>query len=36
MVNPPMRRGDQSLTVICKCSAGHVDWDMLTGRHPAP
>ena len=31
-----MRRGDQSLTVICKCSAGHVDWDMLTGRHPAP
>ncbi|SBN37071.1 hypothetical protein KPMX200_71317 [Klebsiella pneumoniae] len=36
MVNPPMRWGDQSLTVICKCSAGHVDWDMLTGRHPAP
>lgn len=36
MVNPPVRRGDQSLTVICKCSAGHVGWDMPTGRHPAP
>ncbi len=20
----------------CKCSAGHADWGMLTGRHPAP
>ena len=31
-----MRRGDQSVTETCKCSAGHADWGMLTGRHPAP
>ena len=35
-MNPPMRRGDQSVTETCKCSAGHADWGMLTGRHPAP
>nr|DAL61798.1 MAG TPA_asm: hypothetical protein [Caudoviricetes sp.] len=31
-----MRRGDQSVTETCKCSAGHAGWGMLTGRHPAP
>nr|DAK86559.1 MAG TPA: hypothetical protein [Caudoviricetes sp.] len=36
MVNPPVRRGDQSVTETCKCSAGHADWGMLIGRHPAP
>lgn len=35
VVNPPERRGGQSVTVIYKCSASHVDWDWFTGRHPA-